>query len=144
MVTMPPTREDRVKAFFYQKVLKDKDLAGVGYIRKCIMDYDGEKYGNLCLGIANSPSLVDVLMEIAEEAANSLGDSHRHRGFWRRRGKTKNAYDSYDRKAFGHITRCCKGDGELVLDYYRIFKCLRKGYMHVYIDFREEDIPEIF
>lgn len=145
MVIIPPTQEDRVKSFFYQEVARNGKLTDFSeYTRECIRRYDTGRFGKLGLGIANSTTLVDVLIKIAEEARNSAEDMHRSRRFLRRKGKTKNAYDSHDRKAFDHIVRCCKGAKEFVLGYYRFYKDLRRGYVEVYIDSREEEIPECF
>jgi hypothetical protein len=145
MVIMPPTREDIVKSFFYKAVARNANSSVSEYTKECIRRYDEERFKKFLVGVANSPSLVEVLVRIAEEAANSLEDSHRYRRFWRRKGKTRNAYDLHDRKAFNHITVCCKGDRELVWEYYRFYRALRKGSnLDFYIDSKEEDIPEVF
>jgi len=145
MVIMFSTPEDRVKSFFYQEVARDRKLIDIGeYTRECMRKYDTDKFGKLGSGIANSPTLVDVLVKIAEEARNSAKDLHKSRRFWRRKGKTKNVYDSYDRKAFNYITRYCKSARGLVLEYYRFYKDLKRGHVEVYIDFKEEEMSEDF
>jgi len=145
MVIMPPTREDIVKSFFYKAVARNVSSSVSEYTRECIRRYDEERFKKFLVGVANSPSLVEVLMGIAEKAANSLEDSHRHRRFWRRKGKTRNVYDSYDKQAFNHITLCCKGNSGLVWEYYRFYKALRKGrHVDFYIDSIEEEALEIF
>jgi hypothetical protein len=122
-----------------------KDNSNVAdYTRKCIRAYDEERFKKFLTGVANSLTLVDILIKIAEDARDVKENSSSFRRFWRKKGKTRNAYDSFDRKAFIHINQCCKRNRALILEYYRFYKDVRRGYVDFYLTCVEEDVPEEF
>ena len=145
MVQLPLTPEDRVKAFLNQEVARKGKFADISeYTRECMRKYDDEKFNKFYLGIAKSPTLLDILLKISEEAKNSSKNLHLRKRFWSGKRKTKDSYDLFDKKAFIYINRCCKGSKELFWKYYRFYKDLRRGRFEVYIDYKEEEIPEEF
>lgn len=145
MSIIPPTKEDRVKALMYAGISREKGLEEIStYTRECIKRYDEQHMGKLGLRLANSFSLIDVLMQIAEEARSIPAENKFFRKFKSSgKKKTRSSYDNYDVKAFAMIRRCCRGFKNDALEYYRFYRNMKEhGYgINFYIGYQEENIP---
>lgn len=105
------SKEDKIRAFIYSEIYKNnktKDMSE--YTRECIVKYDIEKYKKYVSKAKMSFTLEESLFEIADEYEKT--DDTKKRGV--------------NRKAFKMIRRCCKGSKAFVLNYYRLYKDIKR------------------